>query len=727
MLRPVRRPRVVGPALIAIAVLLTLPTGLALAGAGPAPAAPHRGAGGGPASGAPGPAAGPTGPVLVSRPAVLPAGESRPLASAVDPYFRSGEPAPMGIADYGINAQGIGYSYSTPIFQSYANISRLLAWAPTDTEANSVVTFQLNVVVKLVRPAPSSGTYAFWIQDVVDVDTAANGYYFLDNIWNLSAGTGAMDSHSVQGKGTVCTYSSCGLSWYYYTAPTNTPGDGAVRSYPTVLEERVQTGLTAGNVPYVGFEYFDPGVGWITYDNCTFPFASGFTDAGFTVDGSQYTPIGVFWNAEWDYTGTSGSSAQVDRNTSMQMGLEYWNGHDFQALPEAYDFGANTAEVIQGVHVGLSDGSANGSLTANVSNGSGELDELYTNSDVATLQVSTPDTASGTIAIGGAPHPYLGGSATFTLAPGTYPVVLEGPDGVVDATNVTLAAGGTNDVTLRTPPPPALYSVSVVSSGLPPGTAFGLTLGGSSYSISGNGYELPDRPNGTYDFAITPIAGYTTSAYRGTLTVDGASVELRVAWTQVVYPVTFTESGLPDGTAWSVVLDGSPVAADGPSVTVSEANGSIPYTIDVGITYEATPATGTVAVDGGPVGVPLSFTLRPGYITGTVDPPSATVLLDGQAVTVEDGVFNVSVVPGSYTLEVIGTGFATSFENVSVGPGATTSVALDLNPAPGAGGGSPAASSGPTIGFVEALLVIGAAVAVAAGLLGVVAWRRRAR
>jgi hypothetical protein len=78
------------------------------------------------------------------------------------------------------------------------------------------------------------------------------------------------------------------------------------------------------------------------------------------------------------------------------------------------------------------------------------------------------------------------------------------------------------------------------------------------------------------------------------------------------FPVHFLESGLPAGISWSVVVNGSPVAALAPSPLVVElANGSYPYSVPADSGYGPTLASGQLYVEGRAVSVDVGFVALP--------------------------------------------------------------------------------------------------------------------
>ncbi|MEM0128846.1 MAG: hypothetical protein QXG65_01585 [Thermoplasmata archaeon] len=76
---------------------------------------------------------------------------------------------------------------------------------------------------------------------------------------------------------------------------------------------------------------------------------------------------------------------------------------------------------------------------------------------------------------------------------------------------------------------------------------------------------------------------------------------------QVQYAVSFVESGLPNGTWWTVRLGNSTRTTPGDStITFGEPNGTYAYAVNA-TGFRANPANGSIAVDGASVSVPVAF------------------------------------------------------------------------------------------------------------------------
>jgi hypothetical protein len=106
-------------------------------------------------------------------------------------------------------------------------------------------------------------------------------------------------------------------------------------------------------------------------------------------------------------------------------------------------------------------------------------------------------------------------------------------------------------------------------------------------------FTLPVVPVGIYTFTATDSAGHSAN---GTFDVV----------LPTTFALTFTESGLPAGTNWTVVVNGVAETGNTSSLVFNEPNGAYSYTVR-STGYVASPASGSVSVSGATVGVSTSF------------------------------------------------------------------------------------------------------------------------
>ena len=165
------------------------------------------------------------------------------------------------------------------------------------------------------------------------------------------------------------------------------------------------------------------------------------------------------------------------------------------------------------------------------------------------------------------------------------------------------------------------YEVTFTESGLPSGTMWYVNLTESNGTIyrsggtTGTSITFSSLVNETYSYTIaTSDHTYKPSASSGSLTVNGKNQTISVAFTEVKYTVTFTESGLQSGTIWYVnITEGNgPVYYSGPisgsSYSFSLTNGTYSYSIGAVSGYSVSPSFGNVNVSGNNVPVAITFT-----------------------------------------------------------------------------------------------------------------------
>ncbi len=187
------------------------------------------------------------------------------------------------------------------------------------------------------------------------------------------------------------------------------------------------------------------------------------------------------------------------------------------------------------------------------------------------------------------------------------------------------------------------------------------------------------------------------------------------------YSVTFRESGLPANTSWNLTLGSTTYAMSTGPLTLTEPNGTYPFSVAPPAAYSANVSSGSVTVAGAAVIVRIGF--APAYAVTFSEsglPPSGTwtVVLDGVAQSVNgstavfwepNGTYAFSVLAsGSYTPRpasgsVIVTGspvsqpvvfgqttYAVQFDETGLVAGSSWTVVLN---------GTPSASTSSTIDF----------------------------
>jgi len=155
----------------------------------------------------------------------------------------------------------------------------------------------------------------------------------------------------------------------------------------------------------------------------------------------------------------------------------------------------------------------------------------------------------------------------------------------------------------------ATYSVTFTESGLTAGTSWSVTLNGTLKSSTTLTIVFTET-NGTYDFTIGTVTGFTATPSSGSVPVSGAAASQTISFTAVpatTYGVTFTESGLPSGTTWSVTFRGIQKNSTSDSIDFVAANGTYKFTVGAVGGYNATPSSGNLSVAGTSATQGISF------------------------------------------------------------------------------------------------------------------------
>ncbi|MCW6168960.1 MAG: thermopsin [Thermoplasmatales archaeon] len=639
----------------------------------------------------------------------------------VNPFsLYSGEPAPMGIADYGIGANDGPYEYNTTSFLGIVGINSLSTYNSSLNYNNYTggpygMTFQLNVNLQFFN---GGSQYVYWVQDVADLNTSSNNINFIDNVWNLSASNANMHNSTVSGNGTVSN--SSGTYFYYDCAGLSMGGNDVALHYPTRVEFKMDSLITTSNQPEVAFMYND-GYGWITYDNVVFKFVGDLTaDHGFVVNGNNYEPNGfAFYDAELILGGPGGGSKTTDCSSNLQLQLEYWNGHNFQQVVNAFNFGSDTAE---GIHNVVSSGmyyNVNGTLFANVTDGNGSLEQIYNRSEIGIINVST-DMQSGTLIINETSYPFINGDINITLFPGNYVWELYSPEGIiVTQGNFSLLPG--QYLALMTS---STYATVFTEIGLQAGTIWYVNITGNNLTydsgpISGTSHSF-QLTNGSYTYTVaTSDHTYKPSAYSGSFPVDGTAVTVSITFSEVTYFIIFTESNLPSGSTWYVNItghDSGPITAS--TYTLSLPNGTYSYTVSTSDhTYGPSSSSGSVAVAGSTASKSVSFAelytvtfTESGLSSGT----SWSVTLNGTTESSTTNTITFSLPNGTYSYTIANiSGYNISKPSGSVtvnGKNVTQSINFSQAPSTTP---PPKKPSTPTSSNTDLYIIIGAVVAVA--------------
>ena len=150
------------------------------------------------------------------------------------------------------------------------------------------------------------------------------------------------------------------------------------------------------------------------------------------------------------------------------------------------------------------------------------------------------------------------------------------------------------------------YQVSFAETGLPGGAKWYINVtSGKSYSSNTSTISFYEQ-NGTYSYSISST-DRSFSSPGGLFVVDGTPVSENIAFTPVLFKVTFQESGLPSDTTWNASMNGANKTGFG-QLMFLVSNGTYSYSIGSVAGYSTKDYSGSVAVSGASVILNIAWT-----------------------------------------------------------------------------------------------------------------------
>lgn len=235
------------------------------------------------------------------------------------------------------------------------------------------------------------------------------------------------------------------------------------------------------------------------------------------------------------------------------------------------------------------------------------------------------------VTLDGVSQETTGPSMTFDLLTGDHPVLVTGPRGFTSNASGTLPVRGNMTVTVG-----FVQHATVVlrfhEKGLPKSSPWCVALQNYTRCSTTHAVKFMNLTAGMYSYrvvsptkgqVITARIGQAPMAPAGAMTLTGrTSVHL-----QFVYPyaVTFTEVGLPNGTAWSLTVHHVTHYSTTTTIVFDLGNRSYPYAVQNALGYAFTKLSRKAIVAGGPTSLTIAF--RPtstSLVPVTPTPPATT-------------------------------------------------------------------------------------------------------
>jgi YVTN family beta-propeller protein len=235
------------------------------------------------------------------------------------------------------------------------------------------------------------------------------------------------------------------------------------------------------------------------------------------------------------------------------------------------------------------------------------------------VETGLPLATNWGLSLNGTPRSSNTSAINFTVPNGTYAFAVGQILGFqVSPSQGNVSVAGSNVSQALTFLPIPTYSVTFNEAGLPSGTSWGVTLNGTLSSSATSSIVFVES-NGTYPFTLAAVAGYTGNQTSGDVVVLGLNVSEGVTFVPAVpvitqYSVLFTETGLPSGTNWGVILNGSTSSSTVTTVSFTEPNGSYAFSVLAVAGFDTNLSSGQVQVDGAAVSLTIAFVA---VVTGT--------------------------------------------------------------------------------------------------------------
>lgn len=140
------------------------------------------------------------------------------------------------------------------------------------------------------------------------------------------------------------------------------------------------------------------------------------------------------------------------------------------------------------------------------------------------------------------------------------------------------------------------YTLTFNEAGLPSGTTWSVTFGGNTVTSTTSTISFSNVLPGSYDYIIGSVTGFSSPG-SGSVSVNGAS-SVGVSFTPTTFNVTFKETGLKSGTAWTVIFGGTTYNSTTSTITLSAVSiGTYSYTVG-NVSGYTSPGSGSLNVAG---------------------------------------------------------------------------------------------------------------------------------
>ena len=175
----------------------------------------------------------------------------------------------------------------------------------------------------------------------------------------------------------------------------------------------------------------------------------------------------------------------------------------------------------------------------------------------------------------------------------------------------TFTVSGNRSVNITIIFGPVLYAETFIEKGLPSGFWYvNITnSSGHTFNASSNTSKIVvDLMNGTYTYhAWSSNRSYFNSSLKALTVSGGKPSAINISFRLYLTPVVFSETGLPAGTEWSVMLGNQTLSGTNTSIIFYFANSTLAFNVSAAGGYNASPSNGSIIVAGHEVNESIAF------------------------------------------------------------------------------------------------------------------------
>ena len=231
--------------------------------------------------------------------------------------------------------------------------------------------------------------------------------------------------------------------------------------------------------------------------------------------------------------------------------------------------------------------------------------------DISFVEVGLPTGTQWSVNLNGEQEVSSIGTISFSLPGGTYIYHLTSTGQYTPTQSIGVVSVSNNNKTIKIDFTSIVSEVTFRTSSLPSNFTWSVLVDGQILQTNNQSISL-FLLNGTYQYQAVQQGYYYPENPYGLFTVSGASYTITINFVSIQYLLSFKETGLPAGVAWTMqIFNQTGVLTAYTSATtynnVSLINGSYSFNMLETDFYVSIPGNGTFSVNGGPLSLSVKY------------------------------------------------------------------------------------------------------------------------